>query len=196
MPILFWRRCSSSWLSDTIQAKYKLESVKQYGVLDSIKVYENVALDNRWVVVMVPGAWEYESMEAWYPNTTWNLKGKDIEMGASYEPYGGRKTYAEIGGCYYAARLAVTELLDRVKAQAKAIILREVHSGYIMPVGVWNVREHLRDTFKKEPKSFSDMKEVFSYITKRLDIPLNAWVRHSTLLKNLLYQKTLAAISR
>ncbi len=185
-------RWSITAVDDTLSKK-NLETVKELKPLDQIEVYYNVALDNRWAILMVPGEWSYESMEAWYPKTTWNMEGTDVEMGASYEPFEGRKTYAEIGGCYYAARLAVSELLMKRQAQAKVVILREAHPGYIMPVGVWNVREHVRETLRKEPAGFPDLNSALGYISTRLDIPLKAWIRNGKLLKKLLYQKTLSA---
>ena len=78
--------------------KYKLKSVKQYDPIDAIRVYKTVGLDNRWLVIMIPGSWEYELVEAWYPNTTWNENNVNIEIFSSYEAFSGRKGYAEIGG--------------------------------------------------------------------------------------------------
>jgi hypothetical protein len=37
--------------------------------------------------------------------------------------------------------LAVGELLEKERRQAAVVVLREAHPGYIMPVGVWQVRE-------------------------------------------------------
>ncbi len=184
-------RWSITATDDTL-SKHKLKKVKQLDLIESVLVYEKVALDNRWIILAIPGQWEYESMEAWYPNTTWNMNSNEIDIGASYEPFEGRKGYAEIGGCYYAARLAVSEHLERKGRQAKVIILREVHPGYIMPVGVWNVREHVRATLKTEPLAFSDLPSAFSHISTRLEIPIYTWVKHSVLLKKQLYQRSLA----
>ncbi len=183
-------RWSITATDDTL-SRHKLKSIKEMATLDGIKIYEKVALDNRWVIMMIPGQWEYESMEAWYPNTTWNMNSKEIDIGVSYEPFEGRKSYAEIGGCYYAARLAVSELLEKRQSQAKVIILREVHAGYIMPVGVWNVREHVREALRGKPLEFNDLQSAFAHIATKLEIPLKTWVKYSTLLKNLLYQKRL-----
>jgi len=74
---------------------------------------------------MAPGEWSYELIEAWYPNTTWNMNRNDIAIYSSHEFFEGRKTYAEIGGCYYAARLAVSELFERIQKQAKVVIMRK-----------------------------------------------------------------------
>ena len=94
----------------------------------------------------------------------WNENGIDISIFGSYEQYTGRKTYAEIGGCYYSGRLAITEKLQMLKRQAVALILREVHEGYLMPVGVWNVREHVRETLEKEPQIMHTTNEMFDCI--------------------------------
>ncbi|MGC8676133.1 MAG: Nre family DNA repair protein [Candidatus Micrarchaeia archaeon] len=183
-------RWSITAVDDTI-SKTKLESIKEYPMLDSIRIYETVALDNRWLVLMAPGEWSYELIEAWYPDTTWNLSRNDIAIYSSHEFYGGRKTYAEIGGCYYAARLAVSELLERVKAQAKVVILRETHSGYILPVGVWNVREHVRQALRQQPRYFSSMNDALAYVGARMEISVPVWIRNSTVLQHMLYQRTL-----
>lgn len=185
-------RWSITAADDTI-SRTKLKSIKQYEPIDAVRVYENYSLDNRWVIIMIPGAWEYESMEAWYPNTTWNMNSADIDMGASYEPFEGRKTYAEIGGCYYAARLAVSERLEALRGQAKVIILREVHPGYIMPVGVWNVREHVRAALRAEPKIFQGLNDAVAYAASKLEIPVSVWMRNGKLLKRLFYQRLLNA---
>ncbi len=184
-------RWSITATDDTL-SKHKLSEIKQMGTIDSVRIYEKTALDNRWIIIFSPGQWEYESMEAWYPNTTWNTNSSQIDIGSSYEPFGGRKTYAEIGGCYYAARLAVSELLEKLNAQAKVLILREVHSGYIMPVGVWNVREHVRDALKGIPTEFNTFSEALAYASKKLEIPVKTWAQYSVMLKEMLYQKHLS----
>ncbi|MEM0074319.1 MAG: hypothetical protein QXX70_00270 [Candidatus Micrarchaeaceae archaeon] len=183
-------RWSITAVDDTI-SKSMLSSIKEYPTLDSVRVYETIGLDNRWFILMTPGAWSYELIEAWYPNTTWNLNRNDIAIYSSHEFYDGRKTYAEIGGCYYAARLAVSELLERLKVQAKVIILRETHSGYVLPVGVWNVREHVREALRQEPHYFSTVSGALAYAGTKLDIKLKDWIRNSTVLQHILYQRTL-----
>ncbi|MHB1829798.1 MAG: Nre family DNA repair protein [Candidatus Micrarchaeaceae archaeon] len=184
-------RWSITAVDDTL-SKYKLKSVKEYEALDHIEVYENFALDNRWLVIMIPGSWEYELVEAWYPNTSWNMESKNIEIYSSYEPFKGRAKYAEIGGCYYAARLASTELLDKMQRQARVVILREALPGYIMPVGVWNVREHVRQALRNTPVQLNTFDELLAFIGRKMLIPVNNWIKNSTLLTLSLKQKRLA----
>jgi len=183
-------RWSITAVDDTI-SKNKINNAKEYESIDSILIYENVALDNRWIILMVPGSWSYELIEAWYPNTTWNMSSNEIAIYSSYEYFEGRRTYAEIGGCYYAARLAVSELFERIKKQATTVILRETHSGYTLPVGVWNVREHVREALEKEPKRFDALTDAFSYIHTKLDISIADWIKNSRILKDLLNQRRL-----
>ncbi|MCL5419291.1 MAG: hypothetical protein M1354_00215 [Candidatus Marsarchaeota archaeon] len=183
-------RWSITAVDDTL-GKYKLKEVKQNEPIDSVKVFYNTALDNRWAVIMLPGSWEYELVEAWYPNTTWNQGDGDIAIYSSYEAFEGRSRYAEIGGCYYAARLAASELLDRIKGQAKVVILREAHPGYIMPVGVWNVREHVRETLRTQPLHFGTLRDALGFVSARMAIPVSQWIKNSTLLRKALFQKPL-----
>lgn len=186
-------RWSITATDDTL-GKDLLKQIKHYEPIDSVRVYELIALDNRWEIIMVPGTWEYESMEAWYPNTTWNMNSTKIDMISSYESFEGRKTYAEMGGCYYAARLAVGELLEKHKRQCKVLILREAHPGYIMPVGVWNVREHVREALRGEPKIFPDLTSALAHVGTKLEIPIPIWMRNGKLLKRMIYQKRLTAL--
>ncbi|MGC8647438.1 MAG: Nre family DNA repair protein [Candidatus Micrarchaeia archaeon] len=184
-------RWSITAVDDTI-SKENLKEIKHYDEVDSIYAFYNTALDNRWLIFFIPGMWQYESIEAWYPNTIWNEGNGSISIFSSYEPYEGRRTYAEIGGCYYAARLAVSEKLEEMKKQAIVLILREVHEGYLMPVGVWNVREHVRQTLQSAPIAVSDIGEMFKLIKEHLEIDPYTWVRNSSLLRELLMQKRLS----
>lgn len=168
-----------------------LERTKEFPWLNEFRVYSYTQFDNRWIILMMPSEWQYELIEAWYPNTTWNQYSPEISIFNSYEFYGGRTTYAEIGGCYYAARLAVNEALHEERRQAATIILREAHPGYIMPIGVWNVRESVRKTLVQPYMSVSTLKESLAHISNLLSIPLSRWIKNSALLQNRLYQRRL-----
>ena len=184
-------RWSITAVDDTL-SKHNREEVKGYDPIDAIHAYYNIALDNRWLIFLIPGSWQYESIEAFYPGTVWNEDGKNISIFGSYEGYRGRSTYAEMGGCYYSGRLATTEKLKELKRQAMVLILREAHAGYTMPVGVWNVREHVRETLTKEPIVLHNMQEMFGLITQKLTITPKEWVKNSRLLRELLTQKRIS----
>jgi hypothetical protein len=176
---------------DSTLGEHLMTFTKQYPWINEFRAYVNVHLDNRWVVLMMPAQWSYELIEAWYPKTTWNPDGHNISIMGSHEGFNGRTTYAEIGGCYYAARLAVNEKLNEEHRQAAVAILREAHPGYILPVGVWNVRENVRKALKNEPMKFNNVKDTFEYISNILSIPVPTWINNSAVLKDYLFQTKL-----
>ena len=176
---------------DSTIGKELLKKTKTYPYINECRLYFLNQFDNRWVIVMMPSEWKYELIEAWYPNTTWNPYGRDISIFNSYEFYDGRTTYAEIGGCYYAARLAVNEVLTKERRQAGIVIMREAHPGYIMPLGVWNVRESVRRALKGEYRKYDTLSEALIDAAEIMDIPLQRWIKNSAVLKNQLFQKRL-----
>jgi hypothetical protein len=168
-----------------------MERIKTCPEINEFRLYESRYLDNRFEILMLPQAWSYEAMEAWYPGTIWNPSGRTVVMYSDWENHTGRTTYADLGGCYYAARLAVCELLEKERRQATVIVMREAHPGYIMPVGVWQVRENVRNAMRQKPLKFNTLEEALARIASQFKIPLQRWIRNSELLQNALFQKRL-----
>jgi hypothetical protein len=173
-----------------------LKRTKTYPLINEFRIHYGNFLDNRWAVVFLPTPWRYELIEAWYPKTIWNPHGQDIDIVNSWEFFDGRKTYAEIGGCYYAARMAVNEVLTAERRQAGAVILREAHPGYVLPIGVWNVREHVRATLKTAPKKYRTLKEAMTDISGFMDIPVKRWIKVSAVLSDFVEQRRIDDFSR
>jgi len=173
---------------DSILSLELINKVKDFPLINEYRIYESNYLDNRFLIIMIPEAWKYEAIEAWYPGTIWNPDDKNIYLIGDWESYHGRTTYARMGGCYYAARLAVCEKLNEIRRQASAIVLREAHPGYIMPVGVWQVRENVRNALRKEPFKFDNFGGVLKHIQRRFDIKLKTWIDNSKFLGNSLVQ--------
>lgn len=176
---------------DSNISKVFVDEIKNYACINEFRVFESWKLDNRFVVLMLPGHWSYELIEAWYPNTIWNPGNKTVIFSDS-EGFEGRTEYPDIGGCYFAARLAVSDYLRKERRQACIVILRESHPGYIMPVGVWNVRENVRAALKGEMRKFATLNEALGYISTRLKIRLPDWIANSKLLRDFLFQKRLS----
>ena len=177
---------------DDIISKYLVTEVKTFPEINEYRVYESVYLDNIFEILMIPAQWSYESMEAWYPGTVWNPNGTSTAIFSDWEGNSGRTTYAQIGGCYYSARLAVCELLVKERRQATVVVLREARPGYIMPVGVWQVRENVRNAMRQEPFLFKTLDDSLKFIASRFEIPLKRWVQQSEILKNTLFQKKIS----
>ena len=81
------------------------------------------------------------------------------------------------------------EQLVKERRQATVIVLREAHPGYIMPVGVWQVRENVRNAMRQKPLIYNTLKEALERIAYQFSIPLQSWMRESHLIRNSLFQK-------
>ena len=112
-------------------------------------------------------------------------------MMGDHEGARGRTRYASIGGCYYAARLAISEKLGALGRQAGAVVLREVHPGEVLPLGVWNVREHVRAALQTTPERFADLAEVIGRIGSAFAIPVERWLLQSAVLHEARTQRRL-----
>ncbi len=184
-------RWSITAVDDTI-SKYLIRKVKDLPVISEYWVYVRRHTKNLFLAVLIPRHWSFEWMEAWYPNTTWNPGGSEISIEGDYEGFTGRSTYASIGGCYYAARLATAEHLLSVGRQAAAIVLREIYPGFNIPIGVWYVRENLRAMYRAGPVAkVRSFKEVVALIDKHTDLGSRVWLSSSRLLKYLISSKSL-----
>ena len=178
---------------DDLLSKRNVALLRDLPELSEIQVHRYTALDNRWIVVLLPGAYRYESIEAWYPKTLWNPSPSEVVVMGDHEGYDGRTTYAAIGGCYYAARLAVSESLLRRGRQAGIVVLREVHPGEILPLGVWNVREHVRAALRTPPEPVASLADLHARIGATFAIPLGRWLRASAVLHEARTQRRLDA---
>jgi hypothetical protein len=140
--------------------------------------------------VIAPGAWSYEWIEAWFPHTTWN-PGATVEVEGDWEGYWGRTTYASLGGCYYAARLATAEYMLREGFQGTAVLIREIYEGFFLPIGVWFVRESVRALFRSRPERYDSLGEVLERLGRSTRLPLGVWLEKSALLGRMLRQERL-----
>lgn len=182
-------RWSITAVDSLISRRLIEDKVKGSPEISEYKVYSLDYLGNKFVILLMPSRWVYEWIEAWHPGTLWNPGSSHIAIGNDWEGYHGRTTYASLGGCYYAVRLAIAEFLVKEGRQAGVVAMREVHPDYIMPLGVWVNRECVREAFRRGGKKFSTLKETLEYIRSKFSIPLEEWIRTSTLLKHELLQE-------
>jgi len=176
---------------DSILSQELIDRVKEHDTIDEYRVYSFENLDNRFVAVLMPERWSFEWIECWFPGTAWNPDERAAApaMMGDWESYWGRKTYPDIGGCYYACRLAVAEKLNQEGKQASALVLREIHPGYILPVGVWFTRESVRKALQLEPQKFDNLQAALNYAQTKLTVPLRKWIETSEILKRAIFQK-------
>jgi hypothetical protein len=162
---------------DSTLASSLLQEVRNYDVIDCCQVRQFASLNNRYAVLLLPTAWQYEWMEAFL-----RILGNEELIFSDYEHNTGKKGYSRVGGCYYSCKMAVLEALAREQKQAGAIILREAYSGYV-PLGVFNVRENVRNAMIQPGTEFEEMKTALSYISTRLELPVKRFIGQSDLLK-------------
>lgn len=169
--------------SDDMVGKMLLAKVREAPQLGDFQIYSNTFLDNHFEILLIPGAWEYEQFESWAPNTPWAQQSQGA-IEHEYEPFGGRMKYAENeGGGYYAGRLGVIEALAAMRRQARCVVFREIGEGYTVPVGVWEVRENVRNAMKKTPVKCSTLQEALSVLATRLRRPLSQYFEKSMILR-------------
>lgn len=182
-------RWSITAVDSMISRRLIEDEVKDKPEISEYRVYSFDYLGNKFVILLTPSKWRYEWIEAWYPGTLWNPQNDKVAMGSDWEGYHGRTTYASLGGCYYAVRLAAAEFLSREGRQAGVIAMREIHPSFITPLGVWINRECVREAFKRKYESFNTLGEALAYISTKFSIPIEEWIETSTLLKNELFQE-------
>jgi len=170
-----------------------VEKVKHSPTIDEYRVYGFRVYDNQYVAILLPEPWRFEWIEAWFPNTTWNQFTAQPYMIGDYEEYFGRTKYARVGGCYYSTRLAVAEALEREGRQAAAIVLRETYPGFIMPLGVWNVRESIRELLKQPFEKHETFRDAMESALSKLVISKSKWIRESVLISRELSQMKINA---
>lgn len=177
--------------TDDIVSKGMVRKVKEFPEVNTYQIFTAKYLDNNFSVLLIPKEWAFEQLETWSGRSAFNPHQEPVIV-ADHELYNGRKTYAvNVTGAYYSARLAVAEYLLKIKRQATAIVFREVSGGYIVPLGVWVIRETVRDAFKRAPKSFETLTDALNDIKKSFTTPLRAWKAKSAILDHILRQKTL-----
>jgi len=162
---------------DSTISRNLLKEVKHYDIIDSCRVHEFYSLNNYYAVLLLPTEWQYEWMEAFL-----RILGREELIFSDYEHNAAKKGYSSVGGCYYACKMAVLEALARERRQAGAIILREAYTGYV-PLGVFNVRENVRNAMNQPPTEFEDMKATLTHISTKLALPVKRFVKESTLLR-------------
>ncbi|MFA6530507.1 MAG: hypothetical protein WCT31_02165 [Candidatus Micrarchaeia archaeon] len=162
---------------DDIIAKQKMEQIRDYPEIKEVTVYSSSFLDNHFHILLIPGKWEFENFESWPENGMW--AGTTEE----YEGYYGRTKYADkqVGG-YYASRFSVVDYLDSIRKQAKAVVFREIGEWYIAPVGVWQVRENVRNAFENIDGKFASVKDAMAYLERKLNVKMKKYLSMSRIL--------------
>jgi hypothetical protein len=177
------------------RGRYLRGSVRDYPSIDAVEIHRIEYLGNAFWVVLAPGDWEFELVELKAPGSIWNPDpAAGVAVAADSETCDGRTRYVdETAGAYYAARLGVLEHLADRGRRATALVCRHVSDDYWGPVGVWQVRESVRDAFDDEHGTAETFAEAVAGVTAHLPIALDRLRRTSTLAAGL--QTTLSSFT-
>ncbi len=169
---------------DDMVGKSLHKQVCSFSSIGGVTVWRNSYIGNTYWVFLIPGTWEFELIEIKSPGSVWNPSlSNQIWISSEHEGYGGRTSYAkETAGAYYAARLGVLEHLISIKKQCKCLVIREISDAYWAPVGVWQIRESVRNAFREEPYHFDNFHTALNQISTSLTLPLDTLKSKSTIL--------------
>ena len=170
--------------TDDIISKSIVENILENNVIDVCKIFSYEHLGNIFSVILFPRRWMFEMIEAWYSNGI-------IGFGSDYEDARGIKHPPHIAGAYFAGKLAVSEYLLKNKIQSGVLIFREIRPEYSIPVGVWQVREGIREAMKTTPIAISDFNNAIEIAATKTSVSKKEWIKNGKIIE-LIRQKTLA----
>jgi hypothetical protein len=164
--------------TDDIISVSLVKSIVFYQQIDHFEVYKYSHLGNHYSVILIPDdIWSFEMKEVWFDNNG------NIGMGMDFEDARGLDHYPSIAGAYFAARLGISEHLSKRRRKAAALALREIHPDYVMPVGVWQIREGIREAMKTEKSEFETFEKALNFACISLSTSKKEWIRGSKIFK-------------
>jgi hypothetical protein len=168
-------RWSISATDDIISSRLAREN-EANSAIDLFEVTQYSHLANYYSVILIPDdVWSFEMIESWFTSSG------QIATGADFEDARGLDHYPTIAGAYFAARLAVAEHLARRRRKAAALVLREIHPEYVMPLGVWQIREGVREALKNPAQKFENLEQAISFASAGMSVSPQEIARKSLL---------------
>jgi hypothetical protein len=165
--------------TDDIISSMLVKEIEMNPTIDLFEVTRYSHLANYYSIILIPDdRWIFEMIESWFTS-----RGQ-VATGADNEDERGLNHNPTIAGAYFAARLAVAEHLARRHKRAGAIVLREIHPNYVMPIGVWQIREGVREALKKPPQKFERFDHAMSFACSYMSLSKNEVVQKSRLWKS------------
>ncbi|HDR53207.1 MAG TPA: hypothetical protein ENN60_00820 [archaeon] len=171
---------------DSVIAKDLFGTIRHHPEIPTYEIYEYSHWDNQFVILLVPWGWAFEMLEQWFSGSAW---GGGIMQDHEYGRL--KKDYASnITGAYYSARMEVLRHLAGRRKRATAIIFRRIGEGYVFPVGVWHVRECVKEALAGKPEKFGDLEGALARVGQKMG-NWDSWRTRSVLLGMLKTQKRL-----
>jgi hypothetical protein len=175
--------------TDDIISSYLVKKIELYQSIDKFEVIKHNHFSNYYSIIFIPSdVWNFEMVEAWYDQNNINK----FFLESDYEDATGLDHYPRIAGAYFAAKLGILEYLtSSKKRKCSVLVLREIRPEYIVPLGVWQIREGIRDALRSKQAAhetptttFSDFRKALLYASKGMTVPILDWLKHSIIYKN------------
>ncbi len=166
--------------ADDIVSMNLLKKIKDNSVLDCHLVFYFNHLGNYYSIIFIPDdVWNFEMIESWI-----DTNGR-VHIGSDYESGKNIEHYPSIAGAYFAARLAAAEYLFKKRKKSSVLILREIHPEYFMSLGVWQIREGIRESLKSKGKKFETFDSALKYGVSKTSLSINEWIKNSSIIRNM-----------
>jgi hypothetical protein len=165
--------------ADDIVSMNLLKKIKDNTILDCYLVFDFNHLGNYYSIIFIPDdVWNFEMIESWI-----DTNGR-VHIGSDYESGKNIDHYPSIAGAYFAARLAAAEYLFKKRKKSSVLILREIHPEYFMSLGVWQIREGIRESLKSKGKKFETFDSALKYGVSKTSLSINEWIKNSSIMRN------------
>jgi DNA repair protein NreA len=172
--------------TDDILGKQLTARVSGFQSIGQPEVYRSEHYGNRFWVLLMPRPWAYEMLEAWHQGSAWSRGGDAASQ--DWEPWEGRTTYAgNVSGAYYAAKLSILEHLVQRQRSAQPLVYREITDAYLFPLGVWVIREGVRDAMAQGGRACDSLEAAVRTISMECGRP--HWHGQSVLLREARVQR-------
>lgn len=169
--------------TDDMIAKYLYEKIRFYEKGNEVKLFIHESYHNLFYILAIPWQWSYELVEK---------MSNSSKIMRDYEFLKPRKDYAtNTTGGYYAIRLPLLEYCEKIKEQYTFVVFREISPKYYKSVGVWILREAVRDALASKPIIFEHLNDAIHYVDTRSHHNFSYALFSSPLLNMAKKQKTL-----
>jgi hypothetical protein len=170
-------RWSVSTTDDVISSSL-VSRLELYPMINRFEAYKYSHMSNYYSIILIPDdVWNFEMHEAWFDGNG------NLGIAIDFEDAKGLNHYPSIAGAYFAAKLGVVEHLFNRRRKAAALVLREIRPEYLMPVGVWQIREGVREALKGRPEQFDSLKKALDFACIDSSISSNEWISNSMIYK-------------
>ena len=173
---------------DDMVGKSMIRNLRDFKIIENLTVLHGGFFGNYFTIILFPESWKFENFETWMKGSVFALGGPKFTMIPDHEEvhrsglYQGKVKYSIQSGGYYAARYSILKYLNKIRRQAKVVSIREITSEYLIPSGVWVVREAASVASNSKPITFDTKVSLHEYLREVLIAPLSEYYKQSSIL--------------